>query len=189
MLASRSRTSRAGGRPGGGGEITPGNRQPIATRLIAAWPVLTPVVAFAIAEIIQLVEHGVTGFHRATLLNGLVYLVGMAGIISVTGHLFKADDVARSIGWPPGSPFQWEVGIADLGWGVVGVLCPVYGRGFWLATIIVASIFLLGAAVGHVKQMVVAKNFAPGNAGAIFAADVLVPVFLIVLYLTYTGPA
>jgi hypothetical protein len=70
---------------------------------------------------------------------------------------------------------------------VLGVLCPVYGRGFWLATIIMASIFLLGAAVGHVKQMVVAKNFAPGNAGAIFAADVL--VFLIVLYLRYTGPA
>jgi hypothetical protein len=71
---------------------------------------------------------------------------------------------------------------------VLGVLCPTYGSDFWLATIIVSSIFLLGAAAGHVKQMIVAKNFAPGNAGAVFAADVLVPVFLIVLYLTYDGP-
>jgi hypothetical protein len=163
--------------------------QPIAPRVLAAWPAVTPVVAFAIAEFIQLIQHGVTGFHRATLLNALVYLVGVTGIIGATGHLLKADDVARSIGWAPGSPFQWEVGVADLGWGVLGVLCPVYGRGFWVATIIMASIFLLGAAVGHVKQMVVAKNFAPGNAGLIFAADVLVPIFLIVLYLTYTGPA
>lgn len=122
------------------------------------------------------------------MLNALVYLVGVAGIISATGHLFKADDVARSIGWPPGSPFQWEVGVADLGWGVLGVMSS-RRRDFWLATIIVASTFLLGAAVGHVKQMIVAKNFAPGNAGAVFAADVVVPIFLIVLYLTYTGPA
>jgi hypothetical protein len=163
--------------------------QPIPLRVLAAWPALTPVVAFAIAETVQLIEHGGSGFHRATLLNGLVYLVGVTGIIGATGHLFKADDVARSIGWPPGSPFQWEVGVADLGWGVLGVMCPAYGRDFWLATIVMASIFLIGAAVGHVKQMVVAKNFAPGNAGAVFAADVLVPIFLIVLYLTYSGPA
>jgi uncharacterized protein DUF6790 len=123
-------------------------RQPIALRVLAAWPALTPVVAFAIAEVVQLVQHGVTGFHRATLLNAIVYLVGVTGIIGATGHLLKADDVSRSIGWPPGSPFQWEVGVADLGWGVLGVLSPVYGRGFWLATIIMASIFLLGAASG-----------------------------------------
>ena len=157
--------------------------------MLAAWPVLAPVVAFAIAELIQLIQHGVTGFHRATLLNGLIYLVGVTGIIAASGHLLKADDVARSIGWAPGSPFQWEVGVAGLGFGVLGVMCPAYGRGFWLATIVMASIFLIGAAVGHVKQMVVANNYAPGNAGAIFAADVVVPIFLIVLYLTYTGAA
>lgn len=173
----------------GSGSRAARGRQPIALRVLAAWPALTPVVAFAVAEIVQLVAHGVTGFHRATLLNGLVYLVGVAGIIGASGHLLKADDVARSIGWAPGSPFQWEVGVADLGWGVLGVMCSAYGRGFWLATIVMASIFLIGAAVGHVKQMVVAKNFAPGNAGAVFAADVVVPIFLIGLYLTYSGPA
>src|SRR5205807_2837114 len=72
--------------------------------------------------------------------------------LPISGHLLKADDVARSIGWPPRSPFQWEVGVADLGWGVLGILCPTYGSDFWLATIIVSSIFLLGAAAGHVKQ-------------------------------------
>jgi hypothetical protein len=33
--------------------------------------------------------------------------------------------------------------------------------------------------------MIVAKNFAPGNAGGVFVADLVVPVFLIALYLTY----
>jgi hypothetical protein len=164
-------------------------RPPISLRVLAAWPALAPVVAFAIAEVVQLARHGTAGFHRATLLNALVYLVGVTGIIAASGHLFRADEVARSIGWAPGSPFQWEVGVAGLGFGVLGVMCPAYGRGFWLATIVMASIFLIGAAVGHVKQMVFAKNFAPGNAGLIFAADVIVPIFLIVLYLTYSGPA
>lgn len=150
---------------------------------------LAPVTAFAIAEIVQLIQHGTAGLHRATLLNALVYLIGVTGVIGASGHLLKADDVARSIGWPPGSPFQWEVGVADLGWGVLGLMCSTRGRDFWLATIIVASIFLVGAAVGHVKQMIVAKNFAPGNAGSVFAADVVVPILLIVLYLTYDRPA
>src|SRR6266540_5452037 len=145
------------------------SRQPVAVRVLAAWPVLAPVVGFGIAEIVQLAQHGTSGFHRATLLNALVYLIGVAGIISASGHLLKADDVARSIGWAPGSPFQWEVGVADLGWGVLGVLCPVYGRGFWVATIIMASIFLRGAAVAYVKQMILARNLTPANAGAVFA--------------------
>jgi hypothetical protein len=67
-------------------------------------------------------------------------------------------------------------------------MCPAYGRGFWLAAIVMASIFLLGAAAGHVKQMIVAKSFAPGNAGAVFFADVVVPIVLIVVYVTYDGP-
>jgi hypothetical protein len=64
---------------------------------------------------------------------------------------------------------------------------PWYGRGFWLATIVMASIFLRAAAVAYVKQVIVAKNFTPGNAGAVFAADVVVPISLAALYLTYSG--
>ena len=149
---------------------------------------LTPLVLFATAEVVQIAEHGVSGFHRATLLNGFVYLIGVSGIVGAIGHLLRSDAAARSMGWPPGSPFQWEVGVAYLGWGVLGLMCPWYGRGFWLATIIMASLFLRGAAVVYVKQVVAARNFTPGNAGAVFAADIAVPIFLIVLYLTYSGP-
>jgi len=158
---------------------------PPLVRLFANAAAVVPVGLFLVAEIVQLVQHGDTGFHRATLLNALVYLIGVNGIMGASGHLLYPDPVARSIGWPTGSPFQWEVGVADLGWGVLGVMAPSYGRGFWLATIVVASVFLLGAAVGHVRQMVKARNFAPGNAGAVFFNDVAIPVFAIVLYATY----
>ena len=44
-----------------------------------------------------------------------------------------------------------------------------------------SSIFLLGDAVGHVKQMLVAGNFAPGNAGVPFYSDIAFPLLAIVL--------
>ncbi len=57
---------------------------------------------------------------------------------------------------------------------------------FTLATIIAFSVFYLGAAVGHVREMVTRRNFKPGNAGPIFFFDVLVPVYLVVLYTVVT---
>jgi hypothetical protein len=70
-----------------------------------------------------------------------------------------------------------------VGYGVAGVMAPSYDRDFWLATIVVFSIFMLGAAVGHVRSMLAEHNFAPGNAGYIFWYDVLVPLLLIGLYI------
>lgn len=57
-----------------------------------------------------------------------------------------------------------------------------FERPFWLATIIVASIFLFGAAIGHVRQLVASHNRSPGNAGAILYTDILIPLIVIALY-------
>jgi hypothetical protein len=54
------------------------------------------------------------------------------------------------------------------------------------------AIFCLGAAVGHVYQMVTAHNFAPGNAGVIFYTDIIVPLvgfLLLWLQWRYGRPA
>jgi hypothetical protein len=56
------------------------------------------------------------------------------------------------------------------------------GRQFWLAAIIAGSIFLMGAAVGHVRQLVRTGNVSPGNAGPILVTDVAIPVTVILLY-------
>ena len=44
-----------------------------------------------------------------------------------------------------------------------------------LAAVVGPAVFLLGAAGGHIYQMVTAGNFAPGNAGIIFYTDIIVP--------------
>lgn len=100
-------------------------------------------------------------------------------------HSFFGEMAARFIGWQQ-SPFQFEVGTASLGYAVVGFLAFRGSFGLRLAAVVGPSLFLLGAAAGHVYQMTVTQNFASGNAGVIFYTDVLIPITgLIFLWLQY----
>ena len=47
---------------------------------------------------------------------------------------------------------------------------------FWLATAPSHTIFMLGGAGVHPREMVKEKNFNPGNAGAVFYYDILAPL-------------
>jgi hypothetical protein len=67
--------------------------------------------------------------------------------------------------------------------GVLGVMCAWFTGTFWLATVVMGSIFMEGAAIGHIRDMVRNRNFSPGSAGFVFYWDLLFPVFLIVLML------
>jgi hypothetical protein len=109
-----------------------------------------------------------------TLESQLVVGFGLAGLFSFFGLRFRADDVARSSGWEPGSPFQQEIAFANLGVGLAGVLCAWKRGGFWLATAIAGSAFHLGAALVHIDELRRTGNRAINNAGAI-APDLLIP--------------
>src|SRR3712207_8866268 len=52
----------------------------------------------------------------------LVVNIGCGGLYAFLGHLFAADEVAASIGWPAGNPFQTEVAVADPALGNFGIL-------------------------------------------------------------------
>ena len=102
------------------------------------------------------------------------------------GHTLFAEQVAESIGWPAGNPFQTEVAVANLAVGTLGILCYWIRGNFWTAAVIATAIWLLGAATIHLKEIVVAGNYNPGNGGLIFILDILSLLLLIVL-LIYTG--
>ena len=149
--------------------------------LVRRYLTYLPLAGFLVTLAIALAL-GVDDWKVTALEVGLVWLVGVSGLLLGSPHLFTPGPVAEAIGWPT-SRFQWEVGLAGVGTGVAGVMAPAFDRGFWLATIIVFSIFMLGAAVGHVRSMLAEHNFAPGNAGYIFWYDILVPLLLIALYI------
>ena len=106
--------------------------------------------------------------------------IGVGGVYTFIIHGFFPEVSARSIGWET-SPFQWEVAVANLSVGLLGILSFRASYGFRLAMVVGVTCWLWGDAVGHIRQMVVAHNFAPGNAGSWFWLDVLVPLALIVL--------
>ena len=115
------------------------------------------------------------------LLNWILLLpIGVSGLWAALFHLFFPQIAAADIGWET-SPFQFEVGMADLAMGMTACLSFWRSLDFKAAAVVANAIFLLGDAVGHVKQMIVAGNFASGNAGVPFYSDIAFPVLAIIL--------
>lgn len=122
-------------------------------------------------------------WHGANLLLRYINLlpVGLMGLWGALGHIVFPAQAAASIGWAT-SPFQTEVGAANLGIGLAGVIAAFYpDRGFRLAVAIVTAGFLGGAAVTHVVEIMQTGNLAAGNAGPILYTDVLTPLLLLIL--------
>lgn len=113
------------------------------------------------------------------------WVVGVANFYNFIMHGFFGKMSAAFIGWAD-SPFQFEVATASLGFAVVGFLAAFRSFDLRLAAIVGSSCFLLGAAAGHIYQMVAAQNFAPGNAGIILYTDIFIPLFgLALLWLAH----
>ncbi|GAA4694348.1 hypothetical protein GCM10023215_34940 [Pseudonocardia yuanmonensis] len=155
---------------------------PLVLRLLGMTTYLG-LAGFVVSEIVQVATSGWSGFAAASLLNALVWLAGVNSLVIGCGHLLFPDPIAESIGWPAGNPFQWEVGLAGVLIGVLGILAGSgFDRQFQLAAVLAFAIFYLGAALGHVVQIVRHGNREAGNAGFILWYDVLAPLLVIALY-------
>jgi hypothetical protein len=118
------------------------------------------------------------------LLYLLFYGYGVGGVWNFVGHIFAADMVAASVGWPAGTPFQQELAFYALGTGVVGLLTPWIRDRFWIAAALAPSIFVYGAALTHVRDYLANGNTAPANwSFSAIGANLIIPT--IVLSLTW----
>ncbi len=148
--------------------------------IVAALSVLLPLVQLRLSRIPRTRARLI----RLLLLYALVLDVGVVGLVfGFIPHVFFADQTARMIGWPTGSPFQFEVGIHDGAWGLLGFLCLWIGGSFWTATGLGWSVFMLGATYGHIDQTLRAGDFAPYNFLTIFSDGFTAIWLLVLLYL------
>jgi hypothetical protein len=94
-----------------------------------------------------------------------LFALGVAGsgISGFFGHLFLSDQVAEGVGWPVGSPFQLEMGFANLILGVLGIIAVGRRDGFREATVIAVAILGFGATIVHIIDILETGNLAPGN--------------------------
>jgi len=118
------------------------------------------------------------------LLYFFVIYVGLMGLFTAYAHVFMPGRASASIGWAP-SPFEYEVGMADLTVGVLGVLCLWFRGNFWLATAIGNAVWLLGDAVGHIQQEISANNHAANNSGIFLYLEIAIPLVLLALTIYY----
>jgi hypothetical protein len=127
----------------------------------------------------------VRGFVSDRLLRyAFIFPVGLMGLWGALGHIVFPARVAQAIGWQT-SPFQFEVGVANLGIGFAGVYAAFRPFEARLATNLVLACFLIGAGVGHIRDIITAGNFAPVNADPILFTDLLTPTVIFpLLWLT-----
>jgi len=135
-------------------------------------------VVLGICQVVLLKTPPTTSF----LLSFLVCNVGLQGCYAFMGHFFRSDDVARGIGWPLGNPFQKEIAFTNLSTGVLGILSIWFRGDFWLATIVVRSVFLWGAGYIHARDLKTRKNISIFKAGPVLYYDLFFPFVLIGLY-------
>lgn len=116
----------------------------------------------------------------------LFFNMGVLSLLAAYAHVFLGPETAREIGWQPGSPFQFEIGMANLSYGILGILAFWIRGRFWEAACIGWSVLLLGCFVGHIIDYYTHHNTAPWNIGFyIWLTDLFLPLFILSL-LGYT---
>src|SRR5689334_24752672 len=131
---------------------------------------------------------GISEVAEALLSYHLLFAIGINNLINFIFHVFFGDTSAKFIGWE-NSPFQAEVGFASLGVGIAGVIAFKASLPFRCATLIPPSAFSLGAAGGHIYQIIAAHNFSPGNVGLVLPIDIIIPIIgFVFLWLSYKHP-
>ncbi|OYN74483.1 DUF6790 family protein [Mycolicibacterium sphagni] len=107
-------------------------------------------------------------------------VVGIGGIFVTTSHVLFSQSTAQQIGFPPGNPFQFEVGMANLAFAVLGLACIWVRERFWEATALGFAVFYWGAAIGHFIELFGHGDDAPYNAGPILITDIALPAIILV---------
>lgn len=113
------------------------------------------------------------------LLRWLLLLpVGVTGIYVFLMCLIFPAATAAMMHWPP-SPFQYEVALANLCLGILGLLAFRASYGFQLATVIVTCFWMWGHAIYEIYRIITTSNIYLGDIVSWFWIYLLLPFVLI----------
>ena len=122
--------------------------------------------------------------HFSTRLLGWMLLlsVGVEELWAGIFHVFFPHVAAASIGWEA-SPFQFEIGVADIAIGLTAIASLWRSLPFKAAAIAYVTVFYAGVAIGHVREAVTSGNFSGNNFGLLLLITVVKVILLPTLYL------
>jgi len=105
----------------------------------------------------------------------ILFSITLSFFYNFVMHVFFSQIAAAYVGWAT-SPFQHEVGFASVGFAAVGLLAFKGSFDMRLAAILGPSLFLWGAATGHIHEIIANADYAPDNAGIMLYSDILFPL-------------
>lgn len=122
--------------------------------------------------------------HFSTQLLGWMLLlsVGVEELWAGLFHVFFPHVAAASIGWEV-SPFQFEIGVADIAIGLTAIASFWRSLSFKAAAIAYVTVFYAGVAIGHVREAITSGNFSGNNFGVLLLITVVKVILLPTLYL------
>lgn len=122
------------------------------------------------------------GMTRERALIAYLVATGISQIFGGFGHIFVPLIVAKQIGWKVAPQFQYEIGIANIAFGILSLLTFFYRKEFILSTIIATTIWGWGNSIGHIQSYLKDGNISPGNMGWALYLDIFLPLISIFLY-------
>lgn len=140
-----------------------------------------PTVFFIAALVIATMTRGIPQLPERYL-SWVLVSAGLEGVWAGATHVLFPETAARFIGWQV-SPFQFEIGVADIALGVTALLSFWRPLAFKAAVVTFSFIFYVGLAYGHLHQVAVTGNMAAGNAGLLLVLTIIKPVLLVGLLL------
>jgi len=153
---------------------------------VLAWILSDFALAMMLLSVLLILFHLVLrrniSFYEIVYRWVALFALGFSSLYAGVMHVLFPVTSASLIGWA-NSPFQLEVGVADIALGLLGVFSFNASHGFRLAAVIAATVMFWGDAAGHINQMIINENFAPGNAGTWFWLDIIVPLILILCFI------
>lgn len=146
-----------------------------------------PIVMFLAALVIATFFSGIPEVADRYLTWLLFLAVGVQAIWAGATHVVFPEAGARYIGWQT-SPFQTEVGFADIAIGVTAVLSFWMGLEFKAAVVVYTCLYYLGLSWGHIRDAVRSGNREKGNFGALLVMTIVKALgFPVLLWLAWAA--
>jgi hypothetical protein len=144
-----------------------------------------PSIMFGVACMLALLARGDHPFSRRLLDWMLLLGIGVSYVWGGFFHVFFPDVAASSIGWA-NSPFQYEIGVADIAIGITAITSFWRSREFKAAVVAYIAVFSFGVTVGHVYQAIQASDYAPNNFGLLLLVTITEMIILpVALWITW----
>ena len=142
-----------------------------------------PVIVIVCCIILTFSITSYYGLTRERVLIAYLVATGLSLIFAGLGHIFTPTIVAEQIGWYTSPEFQYEIGIANIAFGLLAVGTYFFRNQWVLASILCSTMWGWGTAIGHIRSYLINFDTMPGNIGWALYSGISFPLIAIFLYL------